>query len=206
MPYIYSITNVFNNKMYVGKTLKNIETRWKQHCVDAKKERCNKRPLYDAINKYGEEAFVIEILEEVSEENINEKEIYWIELLGTFKNGYNATIGGDGCSYADYDLIYSLYQEKKNIQQIHQITGYDKSTIRNALERKGISKEERQKRGREAIIRSIAQLDKETKEIINVFPSIKAAYDSLGKQHSGHIAAVCSGKRKSIYGYGWKYI
>ena len=34
---------------------------------------------------------------------------------------------------------------------------------------------------------------------------LKAAYDYLGKQHSGHIAAVCNSKRKTAYGYKWKY-
>ena len=49
-------------------------------------------------------------------------------------------------------------------------------------------------------------LNKNTLEIIKVFPSIQKAYDFLNKQHSGHIAAVCKGKRKTAYGYGWKYI
>ena len=206
MPYIYSITNSLNGKIYIGKTLKTVEERWSEHCRDAKRIRNEKRPLYEAINKYGKEAFVVDILEEVDEDSINEKEKYWIEILGTFKNGYNATLGGDGKSYVDYDLIYSLFQEPKNIKEISLITKYDPQTIRQALERRGISSLERQKRGRENITQCVAQLDKETEEVINIFPSIKTAYQSLEKQHSGHIAAVCNGKRKSIYGFKWKYI
>lgn len=62
MAYIYCITNLINSKRYVGKTTTSIEERWKEHCYDFQKERCNKRPLYDAMNKYGVENFMIEEL------------------------------------------------------------------------------------------------------------------------------------------------
>jgi hypothetical protein len=52
--------------------------------------------LYDAINKYGSENFSIEEVEECSPEVLNDREVYWIEQYGSFKNGYNATRGGEG--------------------------------------------------------------------------------------------------------------
>lgn len=63
-----------------------------------KKERCEKRPLYDAMNKYGVENFIVEELEYVKDENIlSEREVYWIKELETYgSKGYNATKGGDG--------------------------------------------------------------------------------------------------------------
>jgi len=147
MPYIYQIQNKINNKIYVGKTLFSIEQRWKEHCRDYKKTRCEKRPLYSAMNKYGIENFEISLIEEVSLEEVNEKECYWIEILGSFKNGYNATIGGDGKHYADYDLIFLLYQEGKTNKEIHELTGYDSKTISTALSLNGVSADERRKRG-----------------------------------------------------------
>ena len=76
MSYIYVITNNINGKQYVGKTNLTIDQRFKQHLRDSNKERCEKRPLYDAMNKYGIEHFSIEQLEECSVEEAPIKEIY----------------------------------------------------------------------------------------------------------------------------------
>ena len=58
--YIYKITNLINQKAYIGKTTSTIEKRWKEHCQDYKRRQYEKRPLYDAMNKYGIENFSIE--------------------------------------------------------------------------------------------------------------------------------------------------
>ena len=60
MSYIYKITNDINNKVYVGKTNLTIEKRFREHCTDSKKFTIEKRPLYNAMNKYGIEHFHIE--------------------------------------------------------------------------------------------------------------------------------------------------
>lgn len=203
MAYIYKITNKINNKIYIGKTEFSIEKRWAEHCRDSKKKEEKNRPLYRAFNKYGIENFKIELIEETN--NPEEKEKYWIEYYGSFKNGYNATMGGDGKRYCDYDLIYTLYNEGLNIKEIANILSYSTDTCSNVLSQYGITKKEKLYRGRVKQCKTVIQLDKETEEILNVFPSIAEAYNFLGKQHSGHIAAVCNGKRKTAYGYKWKY-
>lgn len=76
MSYIYVITNNINKKQYIGKTNLTIEKRFKEHIYDSKKERCEKRPLYSAMNKYGIEHFSIEQLEECNESIVNEREQY----------------------------------------------------------------------------------------------------------------------------------
>ena len=88
MAYIYKITNDINGKIYIGKTEFSIEKRFNEHCKDAFKPRKEKRPLYSAIQKYGVEHFHITLIEET--DNPNEREIYWIEKLQSFKYGYNA--------------------------------------------------------------------------------------------------------------------
>lgn len=111
MGYIYCITNLVNQKKYVGKTIYSITERFKEHCSDSKRERCEKRPLYDAMNKYGIENFIVEELEVVEDDNLlSEREIFWINELQTYgSKGYNATKGGDGKILFDYDKIIETY-------------------------------------------------------------------------------------------------
>lgn len=205
MAYIYKIENQINGKVYIGKTLKTPEERFKIHIQDSKKLEISNRPLYKAFNKYGVDNFTISVIEECSDEIVNDREVYWIEIYGSFKYGYNATLGGDGKHYCDYDLIYALYEEGKNIKEISSITGYDKLTCKVALDNRGITHEKRVARGREKISKPILQLDPITEEIVGIYSSIQEAYNALGKQHSGHIAGVCNGKRKTAYGYKWRY-
>lgn len=110
MSFIYVITNDINGKQYVGKTNNTIEKRFREHILDSKKVRCEKRPLYSAMRKYGIEHFYIKTLEECSVEESSEKEKYWIARLNTYgHNGYNATRGGDSRKYYDYEEIVRKY-------------------------------------------------------------------------------------------------
>ena len=180
-----------------------IEKRFKEHCSDAFKPNIEKRPLYSAMKKYGIEHFHIELIEET--DTPEEREKYWIEYYRSFKYGYNATKGGDGKAYLDYDLIYALYNEGKTIKEISDLLHYDYSHCSKILGLYGITKAQKKERQIQKISKPIIQLDKNTEEILNIFPSITKAYDFLKKQHSGHIAEVCNGKRKTAYGYKWKY-
>jgi len=54
-------------------------------------------PIVRAICKYGADNFKFRVLEECSDDNVNERETFWINKLDTCgKNGYNITLGGDG--------------------------------------------------------------------------------------------------------------
>ena len=110
MGYIYCITNLINEKKYVGKTTYSITKRFQEHCRDFKKERCERRPLYDAMNKYGIENFVVKELIECPNDELDSYEKMYIEKLQTYgRNGYNATKGGDGSILFDYDKIIKTY-------------------------------------------------------------------------------------------------
>lgn len=76
MAFIYVITNQINNKQYIGKTNSLIEKRFQEHICDSRKSRCEKRPLYDAMNKYGTENFSVKRLEECPSKMASEREIY----------------------------------------------------------------------------------------------------------------------------------
>lgn len=95
--FVYKITNLVNNKVYIGITTTSIEKRWKEH----KKEINNrKHSLYCAFKKYGRENFSIEKIDTATSINeLQQKEIEYINFFNSYKNGYNMTHGGD------YDLL-----------------------------------------------------------------------------------------------------
>ena len=206
MACIYKIINLINDKVYIGKTLDTIEARWKEHCNDCKRPRCEKRPLYAAMKKYGIENFMCELIEECTIEEINDREIYWIEYYNSYHNGYNATRGGDGRPYVDYELICELFAKGKTNKEIHNITGYDVGTITKTLRNNGISELERKQRGIDSQKVPIAMIDKDTDEVLKIFPSAREAANYVGEQNSSHIAAVCKGNRQTAKGYKWQYV
>ena len=169
------------------------------------KEECKNRPLYRAFNKYSVANFTIQQLEECSEEVVNEREVYWINILDTFRKGYNATIGGDGKAYVDKSLIKTLWDDGKTVNEIIEITSYDHITVKSALNSKGISKSERIVRGRLTYIAKPVLMFSKQGEYLKEFASTSEANKYLKIKGRGHISAVCDGKRKSCYGYVWKW-
>lgn len=103
--YIYLVENLVNDKVYIGKTKNDVEKRLDQHI----KLSCKKPDthFYRAIQKHGKENFLISLIEEVKENDANNKESYWIkhyrEKLGN-RNVYNGTNGGDGGDTYTFNL------------------------------------------------------------------------------------------------------
>jgi group I intron endonuclease len=87
MPQIYKITNLINKKIYIGKSLIPNE-----HYYGSGLQ------ITAAIEKYGKDNFSKDIIEECSEDILDNREIYWIENLDARNPliGYNISIGGTG--------------------------------------------------------------------------------------------------------------
>lgn len=116
---IYIIKNVENDKVYIGKTFNTIHCRFKEHIRDSRKNKTENRKLYRAIRKYGEDKFYVELIEEDIDETIlNQKEIDYIKLFDSFKNGYNTTLGGDGSRYTNIDenKLIEFYKNSRSIK------------------------------------------------------------------------------------------
>ena len=99
MHYIYCITNIVNNKKYIGRT-NDIHRRIIQHKNDSCNPTCSNKyntPLAQAIQKYGWENFTWEILDQNEDaDTINQLEIDYIKKYNTYgESGYNASIGGE---------------------------------------------------------------------------------------------------------------
>ena len=208
MSYIYKITNNVNGKIYIGKTNRSIEERFKEHCKDYLRRDCEKRPLYSAMRKYGIENFFVELIEETNNPEAREK--YWIEYYGSFKNGYNATTGGDGKPYIDYDLVVAMYGELKNQQEVARRLNISSDSVSIILKNKHIMTLPGKDVSAKITSKPVNQFDLQG-NYIQTFTSAKAAADSLNKitktsrGASSHIADVCKGKRKTAYGFIWKY-
>lgn len=89
--YLYQITNLINNKIYIGQT-NNIAKRWSNH-------KCCNSPnmvIAKAIKKYGIENFKFDVLyRNIPIEQIDELEQKTIlEKNCRVPNGYNVAIGG----------------------------------------------------------------------------------------------------------------
>ena len=207
--YIYKITNLINQKAYIGKTVNSISERWKEHKRDCK--RFSDRPLYRAFNKYGIDNFKVELVEEVDIKDLSEREIYWIGYYHTYTEGYNATLGGDGKILYDYDLIAELIRNQYSTQEIIQEVGCCADTVRLVAKKNNLSIK---KEFSDCMNpkKQVEQYDKQG-NYIQSFESYAAAAQWLEDNGyvSGHlngvrshIGDVCKGKRKTAYKFVWK--
>ena len=122
---IYKITNKINGKKYVGQS-NNINRRFSEHCLRSE------IPIDIAIQKYGKENFVFEVLEECSLDELDSKETYWIEKENSFKCGYNCNVGGEQAtsgegngrsklSTEDIIVIRKAYNDHKPQKDIYEM-------------------------------------------------------------------------------------
>lgn len=143
---IYKIVNDINNKVYVGQTIQSLKLRFQKHC------RYYDEPymvIAKAIRKYGKEHFKIELLEEIpncSQEQLNDREIYWIAYYDSYHNGYNSTTGGQGLgtyqklSEEEENELLKLYQEGIGSVKIAKMFNVDKTTVMNYVKKHGLSR------------------------------------------------------------------
>ena len=90
---IYKITNIKNQMCYIGQA-KDMRKRLNEHLkkgLGIDTPQGNK--LYQAMLEDGIDSFTFELLEECSEEELNSKERYYIELYNSIDYGYNSQSG-----------------------------------------------------------------------------------------------------------------
>lgn len=90
---IYKITCLPTDKAYIGQSV-DIKERFKQHIKNGLSYAPSSNKLYSEMQKYGCENFMFEILEEVSRDKLNEREVYWIDFYRTKEYGLNTLKGG----------------------------------------------------------------------------------------------------------------
>lgn len=146
---IYKITNQKTGKAYIGQSI-CIEHRWKTHIQSAKNPN-NKdynSEFYTDIRNMGVNNFCFDILEECQITDLDEKEIYYISIFDTYKNGYNRTHGGSGQNYEDVIKTRELWDKGYSSAEITDELKICRETVRKYLQDyKNYSTKESYKRG-----------------------------------------------------------
>jgi len=111
--YIYLITNLINEKIYIGKTESTIHQRWYTHTWRAcHLDRVEKPIAIDlAIAKYGLNNFEVnEIDKAYSKEDLHLAEAYWIDFYDATNpdKGYNIDPMGKIINLDDYESIWEI--------------------------------------------------------------------------------------------------
>lgn len=218
--YIYKLTCTIIGKVYVGKTI-DINRRMMQHSKITPKYSHH---LANAIKKYGIDNFKEEIIFEVEDRAVLNAEKSYIKQYDSYRNGYNSTIGGEGTN--GFHWLES--SKKKILESMKKFfkSAKGKAQIKHTIfcnKNREISKETRERIGRgkrmpeEAKIKirnyqlvnayskyiPVLQYDLDN-NLLNRFNSITDAAKSINKDTS-HIVSCCKGRRKTAYGFIWKY-
>ena len=105
-----------NQKVYIGQTSETIEKRFARHMGYQKEEHDTK--FYRAIRKYGKENFKIEAIDFAdTQEELDQKEIYYIKLYDSVKNGYNSKDSIGKCGGDTLSEHQNLDEIKEKIRQ-----------------------------------------------------------------------------------------
>lgn len=202
---IYLITNKITNKEYVGQTTSTLKHRFNRHCAES---ACPY--LHRAIKKYGRENFNFKTVDSAnSKAELNEKEIFYINLFGTLApNGYNLTKGGDSIRSdlpgriltteerekisKTLKLFFTnpenrknsmISQKKRKVVICHQ-TGLIYPSIKDAARKLGLTKSKilDQLNGKSKHTKGYTFSLYEDGKIINVIPRIKTTEHSVKKK------------------------
>ncbi len=213
-----------SNKHYIGITSKNVFDRWKNG-----QGYHNNKHFYNAIMKYGWDNIKHEtIVSGVSREWAIKLEQSLILYYRSNENayGYNHAVGGPN-NKSGYHFNHSeetkhlISQSKLGVKfSDAHIQGIKRGWIGRKLRNNGVPWNKGLKlkdtgcidnfiqAGKSNAVKMrkpIEQIDLTTGEVINQFDSISSAMYSLNKNYVSSIIDVLKGRRKSAFGYAWKY-
>jgi len=119
--FIYCITNLVNDKKYIGQTINKPLTRWNSHKSDS--ELNSDTHLHRSMRKNGVKQFQFEVIDGSASniDELNDLEEFYIGFYDTYKgDGYNCTSGGD-------NFIMSDETKAKMSESHHDVTGKNNS-------------------------------------------------------------------------------
>lgn len=203
---IYKATNLINGKTYIGQTVRTLRARMLEHL------RHDKTHFDRALKKYGIENFKVVIIDSANTvDDLNEKEIFWINFYRSFgENGYNMCEGGGNTiGYHHTEQTKKAMSEKKRTVYVGAKNPfYGKHHSKESCEKMSQSRKGRiitpewRKHISENSKSKVKVQNIETGEVFN---SVKEAAEKY-KIAPTHISRVCRGKRKTSGGFHWQYI
>ena len=135
---IYIHRNKINGKVYIGQTKQPLKSRWNNGYGY---KQCTK--FWNAIQKYGWDNFEHKLIEDnLTLDEANRKEQYYIQKYNSIDNGYNISIGGgsnygSGKNIYQYDLNGNYIKEWFSISDIAEAFDVnDASSIYNCISNK----------------------------------------------------------------------
>ena len=222
---IYGWYCTVTDKWYIGQTV-NPEKRFNCH-IDRAINKKDKTYFYNSIRKYGLENFVYCVLEEnVLRENLNMREMGWIEYYDSFYCGYNMTAGGNQTIFSEEFKekmseankgripwnkgkhgIYSEETLKKLSESLKGKPGYWTNKHLSEETKKKLSESLKGKpswqKGKPSYNRKPVSKYDLNGNFIKKYNCITDALKENPK--AGHIGEVCNGYRKQSGGFIWKY-
>ena len=201
---IYKITNIINQKCYIGKSI-DIERRWQEHKTNYLRKNTKEYNcvIYRAFRKYGIENFTFEVIEECSLNCLSEKEQYWIHIYDSKKHGYNMTDGGEGKITIDREKVKELWDNGMSVGEIKDILMCGKSSITRIVKNfDNYSKEESKKRGDKKHTCCVEQYDVDGNFVAQYNSIIEAS--NLLNIPMNNIYHCLSGKYHTAGGFQWK--
>lgn len=224
---IYKITNLVNDKCYIGQTVKTFEERYNFKgagiervwgYLNFRRTKANfyadkmyfNDHLLKSIEKHGFENFTVEIIDNAETlEELNEKEKHWIEHYATCGDGYNYCVGGKGTAG------FKFSEESKarmSLTRKGRHAGDKNPNYKGAhFTEETLKKMSAAKKGKylgEDNWRSVKVINLDTLE---VFVSVTEASEKYGID-TGNIIACCQRKARGKHGvrvkaggYRWMY-
>ena len=113
--YIYKITNIKTNKVYIGQTIQKYQIRFAQHRYRLKSKKHDNPKLQHSVNKWGIDNFKFDVIAECDLDERFELEKYYIQKYNSISNGYNILFGDKIVEdWVQKDLINKPFLNSEN--------------------------------------------------------------------------------------------
>lgn len=149
---IYAILNIANDKYYIGSAI-DFADRWRLHRLELNRNNHYNRHLQKAWNKYGENSFLLVVIEYTTE--LDNREQHWIKEL----NATDHSLGYNICLFLrNRTGVKASEETRKKLSESHK--GYkasDETKRKMSEQRKGNQYNKGRKQTVEQIEKRVSQ-------------------------------------------------